>query len=71
MEYMALFGVLLPALAALRLPLPLGGTSNHFPADVLRAAGGWDAYNVTEDADLGIRLGPHGLRGAHAGHPHL
>ncbi len=36
--------------------MPLGGTSNHFPRAVLEAVGGWDPYNVTEDADLGIRL---------------
>ncbi|MGZ8373016.1 MAG: glycosyltransferase family 2 protein, partial [Rhodoplanes sp.] len=39
-----------------RLPLPLGGSSNHFRTAVLREAGGWDPYNVTEDADLGMRL---------------
>jgi cellulose synthase/poly-beta-1,6-N-acetylglucosamine synthase-like glycosyltransferase len=38
------------------LPLTLGGTSNHFKVDKLREVGLWDAYNVTEDADLGIRL---------------
>ena len=38
------------------LPLPLGGTSNHFRVDVLRGVGAWDPYNVTEDADLGLRL---------------
>lgn len=55
-EYNALFDAILPALQRLGLPIPLGGTSNHFPRTVLHAAGGWDAYNVTEDADLGIRL---------------
>ncbi|MEM1305955.1 MAG: glycosyltransferase, partial [Pseudomonadota bacterium] len=55
-EYTALFDGLLPALERLRLPIPLGGTSNHFRRDVLDAVGGWDAFNVTEDADLGIRL---------------
>ena len=43
------------------LPVPLGGTSNHFPIDVLRRLGGWDPYNVTEDADLGIRIARAGL----------
>ena len=38
------------------MPLPLGGTSNHFHTATLRSLGGWDPYNVTEDADLGIRL---------------
>lgn len=55
-EYAALFDVFLPGLAAWRMPLPLGGTSNHFQTTTLRALGGWDPYNVTEDADLGIRL---------------
>jgi cellulose synthase/poly-beta-1,6-N-acetylglucosamine synthase-like glycosyltransferase len=55
-EYAALFDVFLPGLATWRMPLPLGGTSNHFRTATLRALGGWDPYNVTEDADLGIRL---------------
>lgn len=55
-EYSALFDALLPALERLDLPVPLGGTSNHFRADRLRQAGAWDPFNVTEDADLGIRL---------------
>ncbi|MFT3729932.1 MAG: glycosyltransferase [Hyphomicrobium sp.] len=56
LEYGALFGGLLPALDHLGLPIPLGGTSNHFRRDVLLKSGGWDPFNVTEDADLGIRL---------------
>ncbi|MFN3348442.1 glycosyltransferase family 2 protein [Pseudorhodoplanes sp.] len=55
-EYAALFDVFLPGLSTWRMPLPLGGTSNHFRTETLRALGGWDPYNVTEDADLGIRL---------------
>lgn len=55
-EYAMLFAMLLPVLADHRLPLPLGGTSNHFRIDVLRAVGAWDPFNVTEDADLGLRL---------------
>jgi cellulose synthase/poly-beta-1,6-N-acetylglucosamine synthase-like glycosyltransferase len=55
-EYATLFGLLLPALASYRLPLPLGGTSNHFRTHVLRRVGAWDPFNVTEDADLGLRL---------------
>jgi cellulose synthase/poly-beta-1,6-N-acetylglucosamine synthase-like glycosyltransferase len=61
-EYAAQFDIFLPALAALRVPLPLGGTSNHLRVDVLRKAGGWDSFNVTEDADLGIRLARLGYR---------
>ncbi len=56
MEYSALFRLLLPALARLGMPIPLGGTSNHLKTAALREAGGWDAFNVTEDADLGVRL---------------
>lgn len=61
-EYAGHFGVLLPAIARLGLPMPLGGTSNHFRTDLLREVGGWDAFNVTEDADLGIRLARLGHR---------
>jgi glycosyltransferase XagB len=61
-EYSALFDAILPALERLRLPVPLGGTSNHFPRATLIAVGAWDPYNVTEDADLGIRLARHGYR---------
>jgi cellulose synthase/poly-beta-1,6-N-acetylglucosamine synthase-like glycosyltransferase len=56
LEYAALFDGMLHALVRLGLPVPLGGTSNHFPRAALEALGGWDAYNVTEDADLGIRI---------------
>jgi cellulose synthase/poly-beta-1,6-N-acetylglucosamine synthase-like glycosyltransferase len=55
-EYAGQFAVLMPALVRWGLPIPLGGTSNHFTARALREAGGWDAFNVTEDADLGVRL---------------
>lgn len=56
LEYAGLFRRILPLLAVNRLPMPLGGTSNHFRTDVLRRCGGWDPHNVTEDADLGLRL---------------
>jgi cellulose synthase/poly-beta-1,6-N-acetylglucosamine synthase-like glycosyltransferase len=61
-EYAALFDVINPGLAALRCPVPLGGTSNHLRTALLKSAGGWDAWNVTEDADLGIRLALLGYR---------
>jgi len=48
-------------LQRLGLPVPLGGTSNHFRTDLLRRIGAWDPYNVTEDADLGIRIARAGL----------
>ena len=60
--YAGQFDAFLPGLAALRLPFPLGGSSNHFRTAVLREVGGWDPYNVTEDADLGIRLYRFGYR---------
>lgn len=63
-EYAGLFDVFLPGLAAWRLPIPLGGSSNHFRTDVLRKIGAWDPYNVTEDADLGMRLARRGYRTA-------
>ena len=59
-EYAGQFDLFLPGLANSGLPLPLGGSSNHFHTDTLRRLGGWDAYNVTEDADLGIRLARFG-----------
>ncbi|KAA0699416.1 glycosyl transferase [Neorhizobium sp. P12A] len=62
LEYSALFRSLLPMLATHRMPMPLGGTSNHFRTDILRAVGGWDPFNVTEDADLGMRLYRLGYR---------
>lgn len=56
LEYAGLFDVLNPAFARCGLPVPLGGTSMHLRTHVLRALHGWDAHNVTEDADLGLRL---------------
>ncbi|HSF65164.1 MAG TPA: glycosyltransferase, partial [Paracoccaceae bacterium] len=61
MEYAAWFRVLLPGLARLGVPLPLGGTTLFFRRAALEQLGGWDAHNVTEDADLGIRLARHGF----------
>ncbi|BBE72757.1 beta-monoglucosyl diacylglycerol synthase [Pleomorphomonas sp. SM30] len=60
-EYACLFDGLLPWLGHNRLPLPLGGTSNHFKRVALDACGGWDPWNVTEDADLGLRLARFGF----------
>lgn len=62
LEYNFWFDLLLPALVRRDLPIPLGGTSNHFRTRTLREIGGWDAYNVTEDADLGVRLYIAGYR---------
>jgi cellulose synthase/poly-beta-1,6-N-acetylglucosamine synthase-like glycosyltransferase len=62
MEYVTQFRGMLPALETYSAPLPLGGTSNHFRASFLREAGAWDPHNVTEDADLGIRLARFGGR---------
>ncbi len=60
-EYASLFSLLLPTLATESLPLPLGGTSNHFRVNILERVGGWDPFNVTEDADLGMRLARAGF----------
>jgi cellulose synthase/poly-beta-1,6-N-acetylglucosamine synthase-like glycosyltransferase len=62
MEYSLWFNHLLRALSISDLPVTLGGTSNHFKVDKLAEVGYWDAYNVTEDADLGIRLYLNGYK---------
>lgn len=62
LEYLIQFGLIVPGLSRLNAPVMLGGTSNHFRRDVLEALGGWDAYNVTEDADLGLRLSAAGYK---------
>ena len=61
-EYAAWFRVILPGMARLGFAIPLGGTTLFFRRDVLEELGGWDAHNVTEDADLGFRLARHGYR---------
>jgi cellulose synthase/poly-beta-1,6-N-acetylglucosamine synthase-like glycosyltransferase len=61
-EYATWFRLILPGIARLGLAVPLGGTTLFFRREVLEQLGGWDAYNVTEDADLGIRLARHGYR---------
>ena len=60
-EYACNFSLVLPGLTRLHAPVPLGGTSNHFRTDALRELGGWDEYNVTEDADLGMWIARQGL----------
>lgn len=62
LEYGYWFGTMLPGLDRLGLPIPLGGTSNHFRVAELRGLLGWDPYNVTEDADLGLRAAVEGYR---------
>ena len=60
LEYSYWFDTLLPGLDRLGLPIPLGGTSNHFRLDALWKLLAWDPFNVTEDADLGIRASSQG-----------
>ncbi len=55
-EYSMWFELLLVGIMQMDIPIPLGGTSNHFKMSFLKQVGGWDPFNVTEDADLGIRL---------------
>ncbi|MBA4225745.1 MAG: N-acetylglucosaminyltransferase [Hyphomonas sp.] len=62
LEYAVQFRRILPGLASLGLPIALGGTSNHFRRALLEDVDGWDAWNVTEDADLGLRLARSGLQ---------
>jgi cellulose synthase/poly-beta-1,6-N-acetylglucosamine synthase-like glycosyltransferase len=61
-EYATWFASMLPALVGLKAPIPLGGTSMHIRRWCLDTVGGWDANNVTEDADLGVRLHRFGFR---------
>ena len=62
LEYDQWFGAVLPAVQQARCVVPLGGTSCHLPVRVWREVGGWDEHNVTEDADLGVRLARYGYR---------
>lgn len=55
-EYSTWFDILLTGVMSIDMPIPLGGTSNHFKTRFLKEIGAWDPFNVTEDADLGIRL---------------
>lgn len=61
LEYGMWYNYFLPGLQSIGSPVPLGGTSNHFVTNALRRTGEWDPYNVTEDADLGMRI----YRGGH------
>ena len=61
-EYLMWFAAYLPGMKSKRLIIPLGGTSNHLRRSVLVDVGGWDPYNVAEDADLGVRLARRGYR---------
>lgn len=63
-DYALWFNFLLPGLMKSSSPISLGGTSNHIKADVLTEIGAWDPYNVTEDADLGVRIAARGHRTA-------
>lgn len=63
-EYDVWFNFLLPGIMRMKAPVPLGGTSNHLLTEVLRELGAWDPYNVTEDADLGVRIAAHGYQTA-------
>ena len=59
---MTWFAAVLPALVRLNVPIPLGGTSMHIRREVVESVGAWDPFNVTEDADLGVRLARLGYR---------
>ncbi|WP_406649160.1 glycosyltransferase [Aliisedimentitalea scapharcae] len=61
-EYSSWFRIVLPGIAHLGLVVPLGGTTLFFKREILEQLGGWDAHNVTEDADLGVRLCRAGYR---------
>ena len=63
-DYSLWFDVILPGLQSIGAPIPLGGTSNHFRTNDLKKLHGWDSFNVTEDADLGIRIMKRGYKTA-------
>lgn len=62
LEYKIWFNLILKGLSILNLPVTLGGTSNHFKFKKLKEIGMWDAYNVTEDAELGLRIYINGYK---------
>lgn len=62
LEYAIWFRVILHGVQRLGIPIPLGGTTVFFRRKVLDEIGAWDAHNVTEDADLGMRLARFGYR---------
>lgn len=62
LEYSLWFNLVMTGYQAINAPMPLGGTSNHFRTKFLQKIKGWDAFNVTEDCDLGIRLAVHGYK---------
>jgi cellulose synthase/poly-beta-1,6-N-acetylglucosamine synthase-like glycosyltransferase len=62
LDYALWFDLMLPGLERLGIPIPLGGTSNHFKINMLRELRAWDPFNVTEDADLGLRMTQKGYR---------
>ena len=64
LEYSLWFDLILTGLQSMYALIPLGGTSNHFKTEALRKLNGWDAFNVTEDADLGIRIMKQGYKTA-------
>jgi cellulose synthase/poly-beta-1,6-N-acetylglucosamine synthase-like glycosyltransferase len=59
-EYATWWRVVLPGMARLGFVIPLGGTTLFFRRKALEKLGRWDAHNVTEDADLGVRLARYG-----------
>jgi cellulose synthase/poly-beta-1,6-N-acetylglucosamine synthase-like glycosyltransferase len=63
-EYALWFGYLLRGMMISTSPIPLGGTSNHLRRAVLDEIGAWDPHNVTEDADLGLRIAASGYHTA-------
>lgn len=61
-EYFEWFEFHLNKLSDKNLPFGLGGNSFYISTECLRKAGAWDAYNVTEDVDLSVRLIKQGVK---------
>jgi glycosyltransferase XagB len=64
LEYSLWFDLVLSGLYSIKGTIPLGGTSNHFKTSEINRLGRWDPFNVTEDADLGIRIAQKGYKTA-------
>lgn len=61
-EYSSWFDIYLRGWWKIGWVVPLGGTSNFIRRDILLKLMGWDENNVTEDAELGIRIARKGYR---------
>lgn len=55
-EFCYFYHYLMPGLIESKYPVPISGHSTYFRKEVIEKVGAWDAYNVAEDCDIGIRI---------------